>query len=43
VGYRLEKLGADVSLSLNYTDNRSNLTLYTYDRTQVSVSLGKAF
>ncbi len=43
LGYRLEKLGADVSLSLNYTDNRSNLTLYTYDRSQVSVSLGKAF
>lgn len=41
--YRLAKLGAEASLSVSYTDNDSNLSLYEYDRSQVSVTLGKAF
>jgi len=41
--YRLAKLGAEVSLSVSYTKNDSNLSLYEYDRTQVSLTIGKTF
>lgn len=41
--YRLASLDADLSFTVTYTKNDSNLPLYEYDRTQVSVSLGKMF
>lgn len=43
LNYHIQPLGADASLSVSYTDNRSNLPLYTYDRAQISASIGKSF
>lgn len=43
VGYRIQQIESDLTVSLSYTDNRSNLPLYAYNRTQFSVSVGKSF
>jgi len=43
LNYRIAPLEADLIVALNYTDNRSSVKLYEYDRLQSSVSLRKTF
>ena len=41
--YHIEKINTDVVTSASYTSNDSNLAIYEYDQTQVSVNLRSAF
>lgn len=41
--YHIEKINTDVVTSASYTNNDSNLAIYEYDQTQVSVNLRSAF
>ncbi len=41
--YAHQPSGLDAILSLNYTHNVSNLTLYDYDKIQATLSLRKKF
>ena len=41
--YHVENINTDVVTSASYTDNDSNLSIYEYDQTQVSVNLRSAF
>lgn len=41
--YHVEQLNTDVVTSASYTNNDSNLAIYEYDQTQVSVNLRSAF
>ena len=43
LSYKIKSLDLDLVGSVSFTDNKSNLEMYGYDRTQVSFTVKKSF